>query len=103
MDYLKGLPCVVCEKFGKRQPGTYYYKDDYQSDPAHTGKTNGMTSKSADTSCIPLCGIHHDEMDGRLNTKIVTKSQFAEKYGLDLSAEAARHYAAYLKEHGNDS
>ena len=68
------------------------------SDPAHTAKTNGRSSKGPDSSCIPLCRHHHDEMDGRLNTKIVTKEQFAAKYNLDLAAIAAEHYARFKQE-----
>ena len=71
------------------------------SEPAHTGKTNGMRSKSGDDSCIPLCQRCHAEMDGRLTTKIVTRAAFAKKYGLDLAAIAAEHYARYKKENPN--
>lgn len=65
------------------------------SEAAHTGKTNGMRSKSGDDTCIPLGRVHHAEMDGRMNTKITTKAQFAAKYGLDLPAIAAKYYAEF--------
>lgn len=67
-------------------------------DPAHTVKTNGMRSKGGDDSCIPLCRTHHNEMDGRLLISVTTKAAFAEKYGLDLAAIAAEHYARYQNE-----
>lgn len=97
MNWLKIFSCVACEKvledqgvFGR---GARWYSST-DSDPAHT-LSNGRSSKGGDDSCIPLCRHHHDEMDGRLNTKIVTKSAFAEKYGLDLAAIAAEHYARF--------
>jgi hypothetical protein len=63
---------------------------------AHTGKTNGMRSKSGDDTIIPLGQTHHLEMDGKLSTKITTKAQFSAKYGLDLEHEAKTHRAAFL-------
>lgn len=65
-------------------------------DPAHT-LNNGFASKGPDSSCIPLCRYHHDEMDGRLSTRVTTKAQFAAKYRLDLAGESATHYALYLR------
>lgn len=56
---------------------------------------NGRSSKGPDSSCIPLCREHHDEMDGRAGTKITTKAQFAAKYGLDLKKLALDYYAAF--------
>lgn len=64
---------------------------------AHTGN-NGRGSKGADSGCVPLCRKHHDEMDGRLNTKVTTKEAFAKKYKLDLAKEAASHWELYQLE-----
>ncbi len=95
MDWLKTQPCWGCiaamHQTGCGSIAMY-------SEPAHTAKTNGRSSKGPDSSCIPLCHIHHAEMDGRLNTKIVTKEQFAAKYNLDLADIAAEHYARFKKE-----
>lgn len=103
MDWLKERQCVACKTsfdvFSvKYQPITAF---GCLIDPAHT-VNNGRSSKGPDSSCIPLCRRHHDEMDGRLNTAIVTKSQFAAKYGLDLAAEAAAHYALFLIDKENN-
>jgi hypothetical protein len=65
------------------------------TDPAHT-LNNGRSSKGPDSSCIPLCRYHHDEMDGRLSIRVTTKIQFAAKYGLNLAEESAAHYTQYL-------
>lgn len=96
MKWLKTEPCVACLVLIQRGAGITCYG---HSDPCHT-VGNGRSSKGPDSSCIPLGRYHHDEMDGRLNTKIVTKEQFAEKYGLDLAAIAAEHYARYKQEQG---
>lgn len=50
-------------------------------DPAHT-ENNGMRSKGRDSSCAPLCRVHHREYDsGRV--------AFEQLYGLDMQREAA--------------
>lgn len=86
-DWIANEPCIACMN---PQP-------DEGSYACHT-VNNGGSSKGPDSSCIPLCRYHHDEMDGRLSTVITKKIAFAEKYGLNLAAEAARHYAEYQKE-----
>ena len=93
MDFLKTQFCVVCAYSVGGQKFTCQLTP---SEPAHTGKTNGMRSKSSDESCIPLCSRHHSEMDGRITVKITTKAAFAEKYRIDLAEEAARHHALYV-------
>ena len=87
MDWLKDQRCVACFVTGAARSLN-------RIDPAHT-VNNGRGSKGPDSSCIPLCLAHHDEMDGRLSTRVTTKAAFAEKYGLDLVKEAAAHYALY--------
>lgn len=90
-EWLTTQRCVACVARPRGFPERIWV------DPAHT-LNNGRSSKGGDDSCIPLCRHHHDEMDGRLNTKIVTKAAFAEKYGLDLAAIASEHYSHYLQE-----
>ena len=97
MNWLKDRDCIACKIHGgwsHSSPLAHLVVD-----PAHT-MGNGRGSKGPDSSCIPLCRHHHDEMDGRLNTKITTKAAFAEKYGLDLEREAAAHWAAFHIERG---
>ncbi len=96
MDWLKTQTCVACRY---RYPGGSDWMTCQltPSEPAHT-VNNGMRSKGADSSCVPACSRHHNEMDGRLSTKITTKKEFAEKYGLDLAAIAAEHYARFKQE-----
>ena len=96
MEWLCDRSCVACRELKRR--GSRLGPDRIQTliiDPAHT-VNNGRGSKGPDSSCIPLCRFHHDEMDGRLSTAITTKAAFAAKYGLDLEHEAATHYSTYL-------
>jgi hypothetical protein len=62
------------------------------SDPAHT-QNNGMRSKGPDSSCGPLCHLHHLLYDKN-------RGVFEEVFGLDMKAIAAEHYARYLAETG---
>ncbi len=64
-----------------------------QTDPAHTGKVNGMSSKAADSTCAPLCRKHHDEYDSG-------RTKFEAKYRVDMKALAAEYYNRYLTENG---
>jgi hypothetical protein len=59
-------------------------------EPAHT-QNNGMRSKGSDASCVPLCRKHHTEFDQN-------RKAFQIKYGVDMKALAAEHYARYQKE-----
>jgi hypothetical protein len=94
MEWLCDRSCVACRELkAHRLPIPSFWTQIV--DPAHT-VNNGRGSKGPDSSCIPLCRFHHDEMDGRLSTAITTKSAFAAKYGLDLEHEAATHYATFL-------
>jgi hypothetical protein len=88
-DWLKERNCILKSFWSCEGP----------IDPAHT-VGNGRGSKGPDSSCVPLCRKHHDEMDGRLNTQITTKAKFAEKYEIDLAKESAAHYATYLIDTG---
>jgi hypothetical protein len=49
LRWIKGQACIVCKR-------------TYSVDPCHTGP-HGMSTKSSDYSCIPLCRQHHDEYD----------------------------------------
>ena len=99
MEWLKERPCVACMKADLPRSvlvgSCLQWRRMPTIDPAHT-INNGRSSKGPDSSCIPLCRYHHDEMDGRLSTAVTTKRQFAAKYGLDLAEESAAHYALYL-------
>ncbi len=97
MDWLKQRGCVVCSKTNRNSTGNCFIQWG-DSEPAHTAKNNGRSSKGPDSSCIPLCHQHHAEMDGRAGTKIVTKEQFAAKYNLDLAVISAEHYARFKQE-----
>lgn len=47
--FIKRLPCVACLK-------------TWGVDPCHTG-SHGLSTKSSDLSCIPLCRKCHDAFD----------------------------------------
>ncbi len=93
--WLKEQRCVVCVTLKMIYRERLCASGAGPIDPAHT-ENNGRGSKGPDSSCIPLCRHHHDEMDGRLSITITTKSAFASKYGLDLEKEATTHYVAFL-------
>lgn len=95
MKWLRNRACVTCVALKMIYRDRLCASGSGPIDPAHT-VNNGMKSKGPDSSCIPLCRHHHDEMDGRLSTAITTKEQFAAKYEIDLEREAATHYALYL-------
>jgi len=67
-----------------------YAGDGNGSDPAHT-QNNGTSSKGPDSSCVPLCRKHHDEYDAG-------REAFEKKYGVDMKALAAEHYARFCAE-----
>lgn len=67
--FIKRLPCVACLK-------------TWGIDPCHTGP-HGLSSKSSDLSCIPLCRRCHDAFDA-------DPRGFAESEGLDIAALVAR-------------
>jgi hypothetical protein len=77
--FIASLPCLIC-----RAPGTQ---------AAHT-EHNGMASKGPDSSCVPLCPRHHDELDGRRQLSIggIGKQDFLRLYQVDLKAAAAAYF-----------
>lgn len=84
MDWLHEIcRCLVCVP-GVRLQGWEFLTID----PAHT-ENNGMRSKGADSSCVPLCRHHHREYDAG-------RAAFELKYGIDMKREAAAHYALWL-------
>lgn len=76
LAFLRDKPCVVCER--------------PWCDAAHT-VNNGMSSKGADSSCVPLCRAHHQEYDSG-------RQRFEEKYQLDMREVSASWYRIYALE-----
>lgn len=70
--------CVVC----CRATSTLFTVD-----PAHT-QNNGMRSKGPDSSCAPLCRVHHREYDAG-------REAFEVKYRIDMKREAAVHFSLW--------
>lgn len=64
-------------------------------DPAHT-ENNGMSSKGPDSSCGPLCRVHHNEYDAG-------RAAFEKKYRVDMKAVAADHWKRFCAETRVDS
>src|SRR5690349_19121744 len=52
-------------------------------DPCHT-ENGGASMKGPDSSCAPLCRVHHDQMDGRakLPNGEVGRAAFEAYYGV---------------------
>lgn len=76
--FIKRFPCSVCGK-------------SWGIDPCHTGP-HGLSQRSSDMSCIPLCRVHHQEYDSG-------PREFVEKHHLDipLLIEAFNMFYAQLK------
>jgi len=72
--FIKRLPCVACLK-------------TWNVDPCHTGP-HGMSTKSSDLSCIPLCRRCHDAFDA-------DPYGFAEREALDIPVLIARFNQFY--------
>ena len=85
MAWLKERWCVSCWRNGGPLNGHHAFSGVI--DPAHT-ENNGMRSKGPDSSCAPLCRVHHREYDSG-------RAAFEAKYGIDMKNEAAAHWAAY--------
>lgn len=60
------------------------------TDAAHT-ENNGMSSKGPDSSCVPLCRVHHREYDAG-------REAFERKYNVNMRQIAARFYDRYQAE-----
>ena len=68
--FIKRFRCVVCHQ-------------RWTTDACHTG-AHGLSQKSSDLTCIPLCRKHHGEMDA-------APAKFAEKHHLNIPS-LIRHY-----------
>ena len=104
--------CVVCVAISERRflvsctpeeaNVCARYFANLPCDPAHT-EHGGTSQKGRDSSCIPLCRVHHDQADGKsplpnhANGKPRARNHaaFEEFYGVDLKAEAAKWWAAF--------
>lgn len=99
LEYLKFLKkdgfCSVCW-FNQRPLG--YQGDPFNNiiDPAHT-ENGGRSMKGPDSSCAPLCRVHHDQYDGRakLPNGEVGHSAFDRYYAVDMKKVAAEWWALF--------
>lgn len=82
MDWIKTFPCCACGKVGN-------------SDPAHTNVfgRSGMSQKTSDRSCVPLCRLCHREMDAGMR-----RLTFEADHGICLAEIVARYNAKYLSQ-----
>lgn len=64
--WISGLGCCIesCPRGGRR------------CDPCHTG-SRGLSQKTSDLSCIPLCRFHHNQFDANPRA-------FAEFHGINI-------------------
>lgn len=79
LQYVKGCVCLIAGKKGHVCGGTMH--------PHHVrkGTHTGMSQTPDDSEVVPLCAIAHEEVHKGHDT-------FEAKYGLNLPAEAARHW-----------
>ncbi len=79
--FIAAQPCLIC--------------GDLRTQAAHT-KNNGRSSKGPDSSCVPLCVYHHDELDGRRKLPFVNgRKGFEGIYHVNLEEEASIFFAAW--------
>ncbi len=71
--------------------------DESVSDPAHTGPTNGTSSKSSDATCIPLTRAEHLEYDNK-SKRPAFEERVKRETGLTMAEHAASYYATWLSE-----
>ena len=70
IKFIKELSCIVCQA-------------PPPSDPHHS-ETGGRGTKASDTTAIPLCHAHHNELH------CTGKKTFATKYAIDYNRVTAR-------------
>ena len=81
--FIRSFPCAACGS-------------NRNIEAAHTGSDGGMSMKSSDYSCIPLCPDCH--RGGPFAYHRVGRAAFAARFGLDLAGECAALVAAWTRE-----
>lgn len=79
LKWIRALPCCVCGS----QRGV---------EAAHTG-SRGLSTKSCDRSCVPLCRQHHQT--GKYSYHGLGARAFAARYGLDVGSLVGEFNAGY--------
>lgn len=74
LDYIRSLPCLVCDK---------------QAEPHHV-ETGGTSIKGTDYATVPFCREHHGELHS------LGKAEFERVFVLDLWYEVAKCLETYL-------
>lgn len=67
--FVRGLPCAICGKF-------------WGVEAAHTGP-HGISQKAPDTSCIPLCALHH--RDSEVGLDRIGRAAFEDLHGVKVA------------------
>lgn len=79
--WIASMECAIC--------------GDERTQESHT-VNNGRSSKGPDSSCVPLCVKHHDELDGRTKMPYgYVRGAFEALYGVDLAEIAASLFAVW--------
>jgi hypothetical protein len=81
MAWIKTHPCCVCEKLYMCP----YIKRTY----AHHAGAHGLSQRSPDRTCIPLCWRHHDRLSS-ISVHSLGK-KFWSAYNLDRAALIAEY------------
>ena len=81
IKFIKELSCIVCQA-------------PPPSDPHHS-ETGGRGTKASDTTAIPLCHAHHNELH------CSGKKTFANKHGIDYNKVTARLNLIYGVDNGD--
>lgn len=80
MAFVRTLPCYIC--------------GNPETEAHHSEGGHSMAQKGDDTSCVPLCHVHHAEIHQ------LGKRSFEEKYDLDLRIVNLYVLREYIKEKG---
>ena len=89
MFWIRELQCAVCEKRHILNFGTVY---------AHHAGPHGLSQRSPDRTCIPLCWRHHDRASSASIHSL--GKRFWAVYGLDRNRLIAEYNERYELEYG---
>ena len=89
MAWITTQTCCVCEA---------QHKPQFSKSYAHHAGPHGLSQRSPDRTCIPLCWRHHDRLSS-ISVHSLGK-RFWSAYGLDRSVLIAEYNSRYESEFG---
>ena len=82
LKFIRKQPCIICQ---------------YPSEPHHIKikGNSGMARKPDDTYCIPLCRLHHSEIEC---PELKHLAPFFERHGIDMYKELFLTTKKYIEQ-----